>query len=149
MTSAAPVRPLDELLCFAVYSVGHAFNAVYRPHLKELGLTYPQYLVMTVLWSRDDRTVGELGRELELESSTLTPLLKRLESMGLVERRRSTTDERQVCVSLQPAGHELRGRAADLPDCIAAATGLSPDDLQRLCDELGALRTNLLAAADD
>lgn len=92
---------LDDFLCFAVYSVNHAFTRVYKPLLDKLDLTYPQYLVMDLLWERDDQTVGELGKKLFLESSTLTPLLKRLQSLGHVERSRDPADERQVRVSVR------------------------------------------------
>ena len=91
---------LGEFLCFAVYSASHAFNRVYKPLLDELGLTYPQYLVMVLLWEQDDQTVGSLGEKLFLESSTLTPLLKRLEALGYVKRTRDPVDERQVRVRL-------------------------------------------------
>src|SRR6478736_8843336 len=89
---------LDNQICFAVYSAAHAFNLVYKPLLERLGLTYPQYLVMLVLWERDGVPVKEIGDRLFLDSGTLTPLLKRLEGMGLVKRTRSTEDERQVLV---------------------------------------------------
>ena len=87
---------VSDLLCFAIYSAGHAFNRVYKPLLDALGVTYPQYLVLVALWTKDDRTVSELGTQLYLESSTLTPLLKRLEAMGYVTRTRDPDDERQV-----------------------------------------------------
>src|SRR5258707_9190090 len=91
---------LEDLVCFAVYAAGHAFNRVYKPLLDELGLTYPQYLVMTALWGEDDQTVGALGGQLSLEYSTLTPLLKRLERLGMISRRRDPEDERQVRLRL-------------------------------------------------
>lgn len=127
----------DDFICFAIYSVGHAFNQVYKPLLDELGLTYPQYLVMVALWARDDRTVGGLGSTLFLESSTLTPLLKRLERLGFVARMRDPSDERQVRIRLTPDGAALRERAAGFPACIDGATGLPPG-------ELGALRAAIL-----
>src|SRR5258706_16439520 len=102
---------LGEFLCFAVYSASHAFNRVYKPLLDELGLTYPQYLVMVLLWEQDDQTVGSLGEKLFLESSTLTPLLKRLEALGYVKRTRDPVDERQVRVRLTERGRALRERA--------------------------------------
>ena len=135
--------PLEDFICFAVYSAGHAFNLVYRPLLADLNLTYPQYLVMTALWAQDDRTVGDLGAELGLGSSTLTPLLKRLETLGHVERRRSTVDERQVCVRLTATGTTLREQAAHIPGCIAAATGLSEERLGQLCADVVSLGESL------
>ena len=102
MSDAAcmPVLDVDDHLCFAIYSAGHAFNRIYKPLLGELGLTYPQYLVMVALWAKDDQTVGSLGEKLLLESSTLTPLLKRLEGIGYLTRTRDPADERQVRVRL-------------------------------------------------
>jgi len=134
---------LGELLCFAVYSAGHAFNRVYKPLLDRLGLTYPQYLVMVSLWQRDDQTVGSLGAGLFLDSSTLTPLLKRLEATGKVERRRDPADERQVRVRLTDAGRALRDQARETPRCILEASGLTLADLRRLQAEIAALRDSL------
>lgn len=134
---------LAEFLCFAVYSANHAFNRVYKPLLDELGLTYPQYLAMVILWEKDSQTVGEIGERLFLDSSTLTPLLKRMEANGLVHRFRDAKDERVVRVSLTDAGRALRARAADVPPCIFAATGGRMEDLVRLKDELVALRETL------
>jgi DNA-binding MarR family transcriptional regulator len=101
---------LNDFLCFAVYAAGHGFNRVYKPLLEPPGLTYPQYLVMTALWERDDQTVGALGERLPLESNTLTPLLKRLESQGRIRRVRDPRDERQVRVQLTDAGGARRAR---------------------------------------
>jgi DNA-binding MarR family transcriptional regulator len=134
---------LDDFLCFAVYAAGHAFNRVYKPLLDELGLTYPQYLVMTALWEKDDQTVGALGDQLSLEYSTLTPLLKRLEGMGLVSRRRDPEDERQVRVRLTAQGEALQRSASGLPSCIQEASGLSEPDLDRLKDDIARLRASL------
>jgi DNA-binding MarR family transcriptional regulator len=127
----------------AVYSASHAFNRVYKPLLDELGLTYPQYLVMVLLWEQDDQTVGSLGEKLFLESSTLTPLLKRLEALGHVKRARDPVDERQVRVRLTDKGRAMREKARDIPDCILAASGLEIDELRRLQSEIIALRTAL------
>jgi MarR family transcriptional regulator, organic hydroperoxide resistance regulator len=135
-----------ELLCFAVYSAGHAFNRAYKPVLDALGLTYPQYLVMVTLWSRDDQTVGDIGAMLFLESSTLTPLLKRLEGLGYVTRGRDPADERQVRVRLTRAGAALQAKARDIPACILERTGLSVSELNRLQTEISKLRENLLKA---
>jgi DNA-binding MarR family transcriptional regulator len=141
--------PEDDLLCFAVYSTGHAFNRIYKPLLDELGLTYPQYLVMVSLWAKDDQTVGELGETLFLESNTLTPLLKRLEAIGLLDRNRDPSDERQVRVRLTSAGLALQKKARDIPRCILEATGLSLPDLRRLLRAIVAVRGKLLRFADD
>jgi len=146
---SSPAFPEQDLLCFAVYSTGHAFNRIYKPLLDELGLTYPQYLVMVSLWAKDDQTVGELGETLFLESSTLTPLLKRLEAMGLLDRSRDPSDERQVRVRLTNAGRALQKKARDIPRCILEATGLSLADLRRLLRAIVAVRGKLLRSADD
>jgi len=134
---------LDDFLCFAVYSASHAFNRLYKPLLDALGLTYPQYLVMVTLWERDDRTVGEIGERLFLESNTLTPLLKRLEAAGLLSRRRDPADERQVRLVLTPEGRALRDKAQSVPGCILEATALTAGDARRLTEEITRLRTAL------
>lgn len=134
---------LGEFLCFAVYSASHAFNRVYKPLLDELGLTYPQYLVMVLLWEGDDQTVGSLGEKLFLESSTLTPLLKRLEALGHVKRSRDPNDERQVRVRLTESGQAIRAKAQAIPGCILEASGLELDALVRLQSEIVALRRAL------
>ena len=136
---------LDEFLCFAIYSAGHAFNQFYRPLLDDLGLTYPQYLAMVTLWSKDDQTVKEMGQALFLESNTLTPLLKRLEALGMISRRRDPLDERQVRVRLTEEGRALRDRAAAVPACIADAVGLPKARLQALLHEIGGIRDRLMA----
>ena len=137
---------IDQLLCFSVYSAGHAFERVYKPLLQPLGLTYPRYLVMVALWERDDQTVGELGERLALESNTVTPLLKRLEADGLVTRSRDLHDERQVRVGLTDIGRALEAGAADIPRCIALASGLELDDIVRLRAEISTVTRRLLAA---
>ena len=142
-----PARELDELLCFAVYSAGHAFTRVYKPLLTALGLTYPQYLVMLLLWRADRRTVGQIGEALLLDSSTLTPLLKRLEAAGMIRRVRDTRDERQVHVLLTPQGRALQQQASSIPDCMRTAiSDVSITSLARLADEIAHLR-NLLSDA--
>ncbi len=123
---------LDRQVCFALYSASRAATAVYRPVLEDLGLTYPQYLVMLVLWESEPKGVRELGEELGLDSGTLSPLLKRLETMGLVERRRSGEDERRVAVNLTPAGRSLSSKASGIPRHLADAAGLSADELEQL-----------------
>jgi len=137
---------LSNQLCFAVYSTALAFNAVYKPLLDKLNLTYPQYLAMLVLWERDDVPVKEIGRLLHLDSGTLTPLLKRLESAGLVKRTRSAADERQVHITLTPEGRALREEAKSVPMGIVKACGLSTSTLLQLKDELIALREKLNAS---
>src|ERR1700689_4346439 len=113
-----PALKLDEFLCFAVYAANHAFNRVYQPLLDKLRLTYPQYLVMVLLWERDGQTVGELGARLSLKSNTLTPLLKRLETLGYIKRNRDPADERQVRARLTASGRTLRAKALHIPGCI-------------------------------
>lgn len=136
--------PPSDMLCFALYSATHAMQAAYAPLLAPLGLTYPQYLVLSALWDAPGPlTVGRIGRTLHLDSSTLTPLVKRLKGAGLVTRHRSDRDERQVLVALTPAGHALRDRAANVPACIAARTGLSPADIAALRDTVTRLRDTL------
>ena len=123
---------LDRQICFALYAASRALTNRYRPLLKPLGLTYPQYLVMLVLWERGAAPVKELGAALQLDSGTLSPLLKRLQAAGLVERRRSEADERQVLVEPTAPGRALRERAASVPARIASATGLDLDALAAL-----------------
>lgn len=129
---------LRRQVCFALYSASRALTDVYRPILDEFGLTYPQYLVLLVLWERPDdaRTVSELGTELRLDSGTLSPLLKRLEGAGLVVRRRSARDERRVEVGLTEQGRALRQQVDHVPMCIAQATGLGITELVALRDTL-------------
>jgi DNA-binding MarR family transcriptional regulator len=137
---------LDRQVCFALYSASKAATAVYRPVLDELGLTYPQYLVMLVLWENEPRSVRELGTELGLDSGTLSPLLKRLEALGLVERRRSVEDERRVEIHLSDAGRALSSRAGAVPQRLADAAGLSAAELAQLHDTLGRLTAALHSA---
>ncbi len=137
---------LGNQLCFAVYSTAHAFNRFYKPLLDRLGLTYPQYLVMLVLWEQDGLPVKEIGERLFLDSGTLTPLLKRIEAAGLVKRTRSTADERQVIVALTAQGEGLKERARNLPLSILAASECSVAELAALKKEVEALRDKLNAA---
>ncbi len=134
---------LNRQVCFAMYSATRATTAAYRPMLEELGLTYPQYLVMLVLWEEQPRSVRELGEELALDSGTLSPLLKRLEALGLVERRRSAEDERRVEVFLTADGAALSAKAAGIPQRLAEAAGLSADELDQLRDTLSRLAAAL------
>ncbi|MBR1176721.1 MarR family transcriptional regulator [Bradyrhizobium sp. KB893862 SZCCT0404] len=138
-------QKLDNQICFAVYSAAHAFNRVYKPLLDRLGLTYPQYLVMLVLWERDDVPVKDIGEKLFLDSGTLTPLLKRLEAAHLVRRTRSREDERQVLISLTPQGHALKEKARAVPQSILAASDCSVSELVTMKDEIVALRDRLNA----
>jgi MarR family transcriptional regulator, organic hydroperoxide resistance regulator len=139
----APALKLDEFLCFEVYSANHAFNRVYQPLLGKLRLTYPQYLVMVLLWERDGQTVGELGSRLSLASNTLTPLLKRLEALGHVKRSRDHADERQVRVRLTESGRTLRIKALRIPGCILAASGLDGKIAKELMTAIVTLRRML------
>jgi len=134
---------LQEQLCFAVYSTMLGLNRAYRPLLDRLDLTYPQYLVMLVLWKRDEVIVSEISQQLFLDTPTLTPLLKRLEHRGLLTRRRSTRDERQVIIALTEEGRALQEQARDVPNCIAAAMKLPGAEIGALRDHLLALRGNL------
>ena len=138
---------LDQLLCFSVYSTGHAFNRIYKPLLDRIGLTYPQYLVMVVLWQEDGQTVRGIGSKLFLESNTLTPLIKRLESAGLLKRARDQEDERQVRVKLTQKGRDLQDAAQEVPDCVFEACGLDLDALKDLNQKLIMLRHSLEKAA--
>jgi DNA-binding MarR family transcriptional regulator len=138
----APLE-LEEFLCFAVYSASHAFNRVYQPLLKDLGLTYPQFIVMVLLWGQDEQTVGELGRKLFLQSNTLTPMLKRLETLGYIRRSRDFADERQVRITLTEAGRKLRGQASGIVRSVRDATGLREQRVTELTQEVDALRRAL------
>jgi len=145
--SADELLKLDNQLCFAVYSASLAMTRLYKPLLDNLGLTYPQYLVLLVLWERDGLTVSELGGRLSLDSGTLTPLLKRLEASGLVARIRDTADERRVHVSLTAAGRRLKARAAEVPGCLMAASQCSVPELISLTQQVQALRDRIKKAA--
>ncbi|MGC0950644.1 MarR family winged helix-turn-helix transcriptional regulator [Pantoea agglomerans] len=134
---------VDQQLCFALYSANLAMNKVYRQLLSKLDITYPQYLVMLVLWQKDDVTVSEIGEQLFLDSATLTPLLKRLESAGLINRQRTRQDERQVAVTLTEAGQALRARAEAIPEAVKCATACDDDALLALKLQLDGLRDNL------
>jgi MarR family transcriptional regulator, organic hydroperoxide resistance regulator len=137
---------LANMVCFAVYSAGHAFTRAYKPLLDALGLTYPQYLVMVVLWEQDGQTVGAIGERLKLDSSTLTPLLKRLEAAGYVRRERDPEDERQVRVRLAEPGRALKEKAKAIPASMLRASGQSARDLLKLKAEIAALRDALDAS---
>jgi DNA-binding MarR family transcriptional regulator len=143
--AADPMLLLDNQLCFALYSASLAMTKLYKPLLEELGLTYPQYLVMLVLWEGDGLMVSELGQRLSLDSGTLTPLLKRLETAGLVSRMRDVDDERRVHIHLTAAGRKLKTRAAQVPGCVLAASQCSIPELMQLTDRLRTLRVRLAA----
>ncbi len=138
---------LDQQICFSLHAASRAFNGVYRGILRDLGLTYPQYLVMLVLWEHDELPVKKLGEHLRLDSGTLSPLLKRLEAAGLVRRERSPRDERSVEVRLTGEGVALRRRALQVPRRIAASTGFDTDEIRTLRARLDELTTALDAAA--
>jgi DNA-binding MarR family transcriptional regulator len=135
---------LDAQLCFALYSASLAMTKLYKPLLEPLGLTYPQYLVLLVLWERDGVAVGALGERLFLDSGTLTPLLKRMEAAGWLQRERAADDERRVLVHLTPAGRALRQQARAVPRELARATGCSADELVGLTQRLQELRTQII-----
>ncbi|MDG0852835.1 MarR family winged helix-turn-helix transcriptional regulator [Roseateles puraquae] len=139
---------LDQQLCFALYSSSLAMTKLYKPLLAPLGLTYPQYLVMLVLWEADGLAVGQLGQRLSLDSGTLTPLLKRLEALGHLERRRAQDDERRVDIFLTPAGRKLRRQALDIPGQLACASACDLTELAALTRRLHELRGQLAAASE-
>jgi DNA-binding MarR family transcriptional regulator len=149
-TSTRPLPPsallLDNQLCFALYSASLAMTKLYKPLLETLGLTYPQYLVMLVLWEQDGLTVSALGERLFLDSGTLTPLLKRMEQSGLVSRQRSVEDERRVEVRLTPEGRKLKTRAASIPACVVEAAGCPIPELMSLTHDVQSLRKRLTGA---
>lgn len=138
-----PAPHLDDLLCFALYSAHNAMGRLYRPLLTRLGLTYPQYLVLVALWQQDDRRVSDLGADLVLESNTLTPLLKRMETAGLVDRRRDTADERSVRVTLTPAGRALEAEAGQITACLLDRAGGLPEDVAALTRRIRVLADQL------
>ena len=140
---SAPL-PLNDQLCFSFYSASMAINRAYKPILDELGITYPQYLVLHVLWESDGRTVGGVAERLGLESSTVTPLIKRLEVAGLVARARNPLDERQVQVSLTANGRAIRDRCGCLGEALLARTGMKLTDMTALNAQIQALRDALV-----
>jgi DNA-binding MarR family transcriptional regulator len=135
----ADLLHLDNQLCFALYRASRAMTAAYAPLLDELGLTYPQYLVMLVLWEHDGERVSQIGDRLALDSATLTPLLKRLEAHGLIARKRSAADERVVEVFLTAGGKRLKRRAAEVPKCMLEKAQLTAAEAMRLRTQLTAL----------
>ena len=144
--TTADMQQLDNQLCFAVYSTSLAMTRLYKPLLDKLALTYPQYIVMLALWEQDGVMVSTLGERLSLDSGTLTPLLKRLETSGYVARVRDVADERRVRVTLTAAGRKLKARAASVPGCLMAATQCSVSELVALTQQLQTLRDRIKAA---
>ena len=144
-TKTDAMLQLDNQLCFALYSTSLAMTKLYKPMLEEMGLTYPQYLAMLVLWEQDGLTVSELGERLYLDSGTLTPLLKRMESAGLVSRIRAVEDERRVHITLTAAGRKLKAKAAKIPGCILSATQCSVPELVSLTQQVQSFRQRLTA----
>lgn len=145
MTARRKDPKLADFLCFAIYSANLAYGRAYKPILEELGLTYTQYIAIVALWDEDNQTVGTLGDKLFLESNTLTPILKKLEELGYVHRRRDPKDERQVVVGLTDAGRKLRQKA--MPMNLVKETGLSPADFAAMQKGVVRLRDNLVKAA--
>ena len=146
-TPEAAAPRLADFLCFAVYSANLAFGRAYRPILDELGLTYPQYIAIVALWEEDDQTVSHLGEKLFLESNTLTPILKKLESMGYLTRRRDPKDERQVRVNLTEAGRRLREKGLTMN--LIKQTRLPPEEFAKLQKAVSNLRDSLMEAVGE
>ena len=144
-TSPTSALPVNDMVCFAAYSTSMAFTRFYNPLLKPLGLTYPQYLVMNVLWAEDDVNVKTIGEALHLESNNLTPLLKKLEAAGHLTRTRDPADERQNRIRLTPTGRALQQQAAHIPGCIVEQLGCSIQELQDLIQQLTSVRQALEA----
>jgi len=138
--------PPPQMICFALYSATHAMQAAYQPLLDGLGLTYPQYLVLSALWAEDGQTVGGIARRLHLESNTVTPLVKRLAARGLLDRSRDRADERLVRITLTAAGRALEAGARHIPAGIVERSGLTPSDLTDLQDRIIRLRDHLRQA---
>jgi DNA-binding MarR family transcriptional regulator len=134
---------LDDLLCFSLYAANNAMNRHYLPLLEPLNLTYSQYVVLVVLWEADRLPVTQIGEKLGLESNTLTPLLKRMESAGFISRRRNPKDERQVIIALTAAGRRIQAKAAHIPSCIAKAVAMNLPEVVNLRGSLTKLRGSL------
>jgi len=151
MKSDAPAKTGDvklaDFMCFAIYSANLAYGRAYRPILEELGVTYTQWIIIVALWEQDNQTVGGLGEKLFLESNTLTPILKKLEELGFLSRRRAPADERQVLVSLTEAGRALRNKGVQKN--LVAASGLTPEEFQTVQKMVARLRDNLIEHTKD
>jgi MarR family transcriptional regulator, organic hydroperoxide resistance regulator len=141
--AAGDQRRLSDFLCFAIYSANLAFGKAYKPMLEELGITYTQWIIVVALWEQDNQPVRVLGERLFLESNTLTPILKKLEELGYVVRRRDPTDERQVLISLTEAGRRLREKGGQRS--LLKATGLEPEEFKAVQKTVSRLRDNLVA----
>ncbi len=149
MTESDDILRLDQQLCFAVYAAHHAFTAAYKPLLEPLGLTYPQYLVLLVLWERDGPTVKEIGQRLQLDSGTLTPLLKRMEAGGLLSRQRAPEDERQVRIALTERGRGLKPDILKVRQELGCALGDVGDAIGGMRSQLGTVIALLRAASGE
>ena len=145
---ALPTHP-DQMICFAIYAASHAINRTYAPLLKPLGLTYPQYITLSFLWHQDGLTVGDLSNSLQMETSTLTPLLKRLEKLGHVQRKRGVSDERKVFVHLTESGRDLQKNAPEITACVIESTGMELHALDQLVTSLTRLNRHLLGKTED
>jgi DNA-binding MarR family transcriptional regulator len=147
MAAIDPI-PLDDQLCFSVYAASIAINRAYKPMLDSLGITYPQYLVLSALWEEDGRTIGAIAERLDLEPSTITPLVKRLEQAALLARRRNPEDERQVHVTLTAKGKAMRARTACLNEALLARSGLTVDQLVALNQQVRALHCAVASSGE-
>ena len=148
MAEPEPI-PLDSQLCFSLYATTIAINRTYKPMLDELGITYPQYLVLSALWEEDGQTIGAIATRLNLEPSTITPLVKRLELAGFLGRQRNPDDERQVQVTLTPKGRDLRAKTACLTETLLRKSGLTVDQIIALNQQVQALRDALTGAMEE
>ena len=148
MAEPEPI-PLDSQLCFSLYATTIAINRTYKPMLDELGITYPQYLVLSALWEEDGQTIGAIATRLNLEPSTITPLVKRLELAGFLGRQRNPDDERQVQVTLTPKGRDLRAKTACLTETLLRKSGLTVDQIIALNQQVQALRDALTGAIEE
>jgi len=143
MSQNDDIVPLEQQLCFSVYTAAHAFNAAYKPLLEPFGLTYPQYLVLLALWQKDGVSVKDIGARLHLDSGTVTPLLKRLQASGYVRRGRNPADERQLLVELTPEGQALRFRVAEVRKSLVCSLGVTEPSIQSLREQVDVI-TGLL-----
>ena len=143
MSSAATHPTLDDQLCFTLYSASMAVGRIYKPLLDALGITYPQYLVLSTLWERDGLSIGGIADVLDLESSTVTPLIKRLVAAGLIDRRRNRDDDRQVLITLTEAGQALQAQCACLAETLVAATGMPLERLLNVARDVRVIRNAL------
>lgn len=149
MTDKDALLRLDNQLCFLLYAGSRAITKKYRPLLENMGLTYPQYLVMLVLWENDRVPVKNLGKKLNLDTGTLTPLLKRLEAAGLIERKRTSVDERSVEINLTEKGHSLKSQAYSVPEELLCTSGISIDEFIKLKDQMKSLLDRLTENESD